>query len=160
MSQSKRTPVSITDYLRRRGFEPPWYSAPSLKRWWLTSFAQPGFAQFWRTWNPPVGFLLHQLYRKLGGDQNRILACLGTFAVCGFFHDLVILVRRSPHTLDPEWTIRFLIYGILVLLTSPRPVQKVMRKLPTPVHVAVNATCLYVGFRSGSLIWDFLQIAV
>lgn len=156
MLNPEAPPNAITQYLRRRGFEPPWYSLVSLKRWWIDSFAQPGFAQFWRLWNPPMGFLLHQLYRGLGGDQNRVLACLGTFAAAGFFHDVIRLFVRKSHSINPELTIAFVIFGMLVLLTSPRRVQRFMRRLSWPVHCVLNAACLYTGFKGAEYIWDKL----
>jgi hypothetical protein len=147
----------FAQYLLRRGYKVPPQTPDIIRRWWLSSFAQPGFAKFWRVWNPYIGFWLLKLYRKLGGDRHRGFACLATFGFAGFCHDLLNFILEPQDGLELFLTIAFLIWGIIVLATSPRSVRRTIQKLPVPVHVCLNLACLCLGLLGAHFAWEFLS---
>lgn len=139
-------------YLLRRGYQVPLKMPDVLYGWWIRSFLQPSFGHFWRVWNPFIGFWLYKLYHRLGGDRYRVVACLGTFLVAGFCHDLINFGLDMEDGLEFDLTVSFLIWGILVLLLSRRSVLKLFRKFPGIVHFILNICWLAAGLFLARLI--------
>jgi len=151
---------SFKQYFVRRGYKMP-ISIPNLIwRWFFVSFAQPPFAGFWRVWNPFLGYPLLGLYKKLGGDKNRFVACLLTFAVCGFGHDLLRVIMNSSHGLQLRRMIQFLMFGLFVALTSSLRVQRRMRKLPPVANIVVNLVFIAISFKIGRFLWRALESSI
>lgn len=151
---------SFKQYFVRRGYQTP-ISIPNLIwRWFFVSFTQPPFGGFWRVWNPFLGYFLLGLYRKLGGDKNRFVACLLTFAVCGFGHDLLRVVMNSTHHLQLRRTSQFLMFGLLVALTSSLRVQRRMRKLPPAASIVVNLIFIAISSKIGHFLWGALESSI
>jgi hypothetical protein len=146
----------MNEFLGRRGYKAPHTVIRIARRWAFESFAQPSFAGFWRVWNPFYGFYLARLYRWLGGDRFRVRACAGTFAVCGFLHDVASLIE-SPHQLKLKHTLAFLVFAVMVLGTSPITVQRTLRKWPWFVHVLLNVGFLVVGYVVAHQAWSVIQ---
>ena len=145
-------PSSFHTYLRRRGYDVPWRTPNALYRWFVLSFGQPGFASFWRLWNPVFGYYLLKLYRRFGGDRRRVSACVATFCICGFLHDLfAFVVLREPFTL--KVSIAFLLFALIVLATSSRSTCRIMRQIPSQIHVLINFGWIAVGFIGAHFIW-------
>lgn len=159
-SFKKPIEVSLKEYFERRGYSVPVRIPNLIWRWFFVSFTQPPFAGFWRVWNPYLGFPLYQLYRKLGGNRNRVAACLLTFAACGFGHDILLMITREPHDLGIKRTIQFLIFGVLVTLTSPLRVQRWFLKLHPAANVAVNLAFIGIGMKVGNLLWTALKSGI
>ena len=120
--------ISLETYLNRRGYKVPLDNLNHLTRWWLVSFAQPGFNLFWRIWNPILGYLLYQMYCKLGGRKRPLSSLLLTFAFSGFiFHDLVWLFFKGEFTFGQTLTI--LIFATIFFFYSKFRIDKFQRKL-------------------------------
>jgi len=108
----------------------------------------------------PLGYFLLKLYRKLGGDRNRFVACLLTFAICGFGHDLLRVIINSTHRLQLRRMSEFLMFGLFVALTSSLRVQRWMRKLPPAANIVVNLVFITIGFKIGDFLWDALERSI
>ena len=143
---------SFNRYLRRRGYKAPWETANALHRWFLLSLTQPGFGNFWRVWNPVFGYYLLGLYRRLGGDDRRSVACLVTFGTCGFLHDLFAFIFLGED-FCLKVTIAFCIYAAMAMATSGYGSLRFLRGLPWYVHVVLNASLLVLGFLGAHVIW-------
>ena len=114
-------------FLRRRGYKVPLETSDVIYRWWIGSFTQPGFAQFWRIWNPFIGFWLLQFYRMLGGDKYRFLAGLATFAFAGFCHDLFTFLLDPEDGIELNLTIAFVFWSLLAQAMSTRRSLKLLK---------------------------------
>ncbi len=151
---------SFQGYFARRGYKTP-ISIPNLIwRWFFVSLTQRPFGGFWRVWNPFLGFFLLKLYRKLGGDKNRFVACLLTFAICGFGHDLLRVIMNSTHGLQLRRMMEFLMFGLFVALTSSLRVQRRMRKLPPAANIVVNLVFIALSFMIGNFLWGVLESSI
>lgn len=148
--------ICAKEFFIRRGFKVPLKFGNVVWRWFFVSFTQPGFALFWRLWNPIFGYHLFKLYRRLGGDRRRVVACMATFGVCGFLHDLfAFVVLRENFTLKA--TITFLLFAMIVLATSSRSICRVMRRIPPYAHVLINIAWLAAGFTGAHFIWSGIK---
>ena len=149
--------ISAREFFIRRGYKVPLEYGDMVWRWFFVSFTQPAFGGFWRLWNPYFGFALGKVYRRLGGDRRRLFACLTTFGICGFGHDLFYLITKSPHRLGLEMMMVFLVFGLIVALTSPLRVQRWMRKLPPVANVVINLAFIVLGFVIGDFLWESIE---
>ncbi len=83
---------SYQEYLEARGYPASMPPLRVIRRMFVDCWFEPGFHNFWRTWSPLAGFVLHRLYRTLGGRENRPLAVVITFLSSGLvFHDLPLM---------------------------------------------------------------------
>ena len=88
---------SYDQYLILRGHDPSSSKLIILKRALINSWAETGFHQFWRVLNSGIGYLLFRLYLAWGGNRNRLIATMLVFAICGFLHNVfVMLISTRP----------------------------------------------------------------
>lgn len=149
--------LTFNEYLRRRDYKVPMEAGNVIWRWFFVSFAQPAFGGFWRVWNPIFGYYLAKLYRRLGGNRNRLIACVATFAACGFGHDLFNIITRSWDKFNLKVTFTFIMFGVLVAATSPLRIQRFMRNLPWYANVVVNVALLFFSFFGAHFAWKFVE---
>jgi hypothetical protein len=132
--------ASYKQYLILRGYDPSASRLLVLRRALVDCWGEPGFHQFWRVWNPGVGHILFKLYRLLGGNHNRVVATLLVFAMCGAFHDLmVMLIFQRPFL---AFTAAFFSSGLLSL--TNRLLDPLLRqhRWPSSLNAMCNAACL------------------
>jgi hypothetical protein len=131
---------SYERYLILRGYDPLSGKLVILKRALVDSWTEPGFHRFWRVWNPGIGHLLYRLYILLGGKRIRLIATMLVFALCGFVHDvLVMLIFRRPYA---AFTAAFAFSGILTVIS--RSLERVLHqeRWPRLLNVFTNVACL------------------
>lgn len=134
---------SYDQYLILRGYDPSLGKLLILKRALIDSWSQPGFHRFWRVWNPGIGHLLYRLYLALGGNRIRLVATLLVFALCGFAHDvLVMLMFRRPFA---AFSAAFLFAGMLAV--ANRSLESILQqeRWPRLLNVLANVACLAVS---------------
>ena len=137
---------SYGQYLILRGYDPSLGKPLILKRALIDSWGEPGFHRFWRVWNPGIGHLLFRLYLALGGKRIRLFATLLVFALCGFAHDvLVMLMFRRPFAV---FTAAFVFAGILAV--ANRSLESILQqeRWPRLLNAFANVACLAVSIYS------------
>lgn len=139
-------------YLHRRRYTSvnDW---PFFRRAFLECWTEAGFHRFWRIWNPALGFLVFQLYRRIGGVRGGAATKILAFIASGFAHGLLVL----PF-LGWSWTIlvTFACFGFLVALGPTLSRFLRQDRWMRPMNVVMNATlvaaCFSVGFRVNAMI--------
>ena len=135
MSQAKHS-KTYDQYLILRNYDPAAGKLVILKRALIDSWFEAGFHRFWQVWNPGIGYLLYSLYRRLGGNQHRLVASMIVFTLSGFLHDLaVMLIFRRQFV---AFTAAFILFGALALLN--RTTEPCLRqdRLPRWVNAIWN----------------------
>jgi hypothetical protein len=138
---------SYSAYAKLRGYGDHLNDGPFFWRSFVSCWAEPGFHRFWRVWNPGISYFVFRLYLALGGKQNRVLATLGAFEICGIVHVLIL------HLLLGRWSlvlpITFLCFGMLTLVS--RALEHVLRqeRWPAVANVAVNIGLVIVSYDLG-----------
>ena len=141
------------EFYRKRGYKYPLKPIDLLVRWWLVSFAQPGFHRFWRVWNPLLNYLLFLFYVALGGNKRPFIAGFLVFTGCGFvFHDLLSLNKG----LELDMTISFMIWAVLCDLSRRFKLHEIQSRWPWVVNVVVNVLLLVAGRELGKFLWMLL----
>jgi D-alanyl-lipoteichoic acid acyltransferase DltB (MBOAT superfamily) len=132
----ERVPTFARYLIRRlgtRGGRTAW------RHFFITPFAAPSFAEFWREWNPVYGYVLsYYIYRPLTRLLPRTAAKLLTFVACGLvLHDIPawLVVRR---VLPPGATIAFTLFGLGVIVSDAFAMD--LSRWPIAARVAVNVT--------------------
>lgn len=145
---------SYNQYVILRGYDPSSSKLLILKRALVDSWGEPGFHRFWRVWNPGIGHLLYRLYLALGGNRIRLLATMLVFTLCGFMHDvLVMLIFRRPFV---AFTAAFVFFGILAVIS--RSLESILRqeRWPRLLNVFANTSCLAVSIYSAVQLQMFI----
>jgi len=140
--------MTLARYVRRRnGVDLG--ARGSLRNMLRRSLGAGSFAGFWRSWNPVFGYLLARwVHAPLLGIFPRSVAVVGTFVVCGAFHDLVTTVLRgSVAFLFTPW---FFFLGVGVVLGGAVGMDLGRRPwwLRACVHLAYIATCLALALAA------------
>ncbi len=149
------TPLTLDQYLKRRGFDFHAGSAAFLRRMFVAVWFEPGFHRFWRIWNPLYGYFLFRLYHRLGGNRHRFFATIVVFLTSGFLlHDvpIALITRRAQVTV----TSAFLAYGIASLLAQAADRRLAFRLWPGAVHLVLNVILVVAGLGFG--VWMQLQL--
>jgi hypothetical protein len=113
-----------------------------LRNLLVRPFLAGSFAEFWRLWNPFVGYwLCLYCYRPLRRFLPRAIAALMTFAVSGFIvHDLATtLIKRRPAVLSTLW---FLLMGAGALASEALKMN--MSSWPAGVRGLLRIGCRWV----------------
>jgi hypothetical protein len=134
---------SYDQYLILRNFDPSAGKLVILKRALIDSWGEPGFHRFWQVWNPGVGYLLYRCYRWLGGYHHRLVATMAVFTLCGFLHDLmVMLIFRRPFM---AFTAAFILFGGLALINRAVEPFLGQDRWPRWLNGIGNVGCLAVS---------------
>lgn len=138
---------SYKEYVRMRGYGDHLNDWPCFKRSFLTCWAEPGFHRFWRAWNPGIGYFVFRLYLLLGGKQNRAIATLLAFVLCGTLHVLAVypFFRRWSFSLP----VTFLCFGVLTLVSRGLEGVLCQDRWPTVINVALNIGLVIASFDVG-----------
>jgi hypothetical protein len=137
---------SYDQYLILRGYDPSSGKLTILKRALIDSWGEPGFHQFWKVWNPGIGHLLYRLYLWLGGNRNRLIATMLVFTLCGFMHDvLVMLIFRRPFA---AFTAAFTFFGILTVISRALGPILQQKRWPGLLNAFINVCFLAVSIYS------------
>ena len=135
------------EYLSLRGYNPDSGKRSVLKRALFESWAEPGFHRFWQVWNPGIGYLLFRLYLLLGGRQRRTLTTVVVFLVCGFLHDVAVMIMfRQPFL---AFSCAFLCFGLLTVASRGFEPQLRQDRWPVLANVAVNVLLVAVSVHAG-----------
>ena len=137
---------SYDRYLILRGYDPSSGKLIILKRALIDSWGEPGFHHFWKVWNPGIGHLLYRLYLWLGGNRNRLIATMLVFTLCGFMHDvLVMLIFRRPFA---AFTAAFTFFGILTVVNRSLEPILLQKRWPGLLNAFTNVSFLAVSIYS------------
>lgn len=145
--QGMRANITLDRHLARR-LGPG--SAPRMALNMVTrAFTVPSLRSFWRYWNAGFHFyLLYFCYRPLRRFLGHGPSLLLTFAICGFAHDVVIVLPASlmdsgkvPY---PFMTLWFLLIGASILAADRFGLA--FRALPPWLRVLVHVTFLAATF--------------
>jgi hypothetical protein len=106
------------------------------------------FSIFWQYWNPIWGYYLGKyIFKPLKAIFPPALALLLTFAVCGFIHDLALMLLKWKFTLLlTPW---FIWMGLCVVLSESTKMD--YSTLPWIARAAINvlviASCLLLAYQ-------------
>lgn len=134
----------------RRGYDTK-SAVAILRRLFVESWAEPGFHNFWRVWNPVYGNGLFKLYRAIGGNESPVVATFAVFAFCGFvLHDTIHIARTGMLTLST--TLAFVLFALATLLS--KRYERVLRQSTWPsfANVMVNLGLVAVGLWAGGVL--------
>jgi hypothetical protein len=134
---------SYDQYLVFRNYDPSAGKLLILKRALVDSWAESGFHRFWQVWNPGIGHLLYRFYRLLGGSRRRLVATMAVFLLCGFLHDLaVMLIFRRPFM---AFSAAFILFAVLASLNRALELRLGQEGWPRILNAISNIGCLAVS---------------
>ena len=106
--------VTMSEYIEKRNGV-PLGSSHSLRNMMLRSLGAGQFSTFWKYWNPIWSYYLGRyIFKPLKMVFPPALSLILTFIVCGFVHDMVIMLIRWDFVLI--FTPWFLIMGVCVVI--------------------------------------------
>mgnify|MGYP001822686734 CR=1 FL=1 len=119
----------------------PLGNSDSLRNMLNRSLGAGKFSIFWKYWNPIWGYYLGKyIYKPLKFIFPQALSLIITFVVCGFIHDLAIMLLKWKFTLLlTPW---FLFMGVSVILSDYAKID--YSKFPWIVRAGINITILFV----------------
>lgn len=139
--------MNLSDYIRRRNGVP--MGAPnSLRNMLHRSLGAGKFSVFWKYWNPIWSYYLGKyIFKPLKVIFPSALALIITFVVCGFIHDLAIMIVKWKFTLLlTPW---FLFMGFSVILGDYLKID--YSKFPWIVRGVINISiisiCLLIAYQ-------------
>jgi hypothetical protein len=137
--------LTYKEFLTSRNIDEPTKPWPYFRQGVVMCWTEPGFHNFWRKWNPLIGYFTYRLYVFLGGKKRLVPATLVTFIICGFAHDLVGLLLFKK--LTPKSTIIFILFSIFTLLSKIPGKGSFQEQWPTTVNVVINLVLVWISFR-------------
>jgi hypothetical protein len=149
--------LTYEQYCLRRGYAPPFKGWPVIRRSLFESWMQPGFHRFWRVWNPPVGYLLCQIYIRLGGNRNRLISTSVVFLFSGALHDLVVIAFAQRW--GPIITFSYVMFGWISLLSLKMENILHQEKWPSIYNVILNVGFIVIVFETiRRLYWHLVTL--
>lgn len=139
--------MNLSDYIKRRNGVPLGHG-DSLRNMLSRSLGAGKFSIFWQYWNPIWGFYLGiYIFKPLKLMLPQALSLIFTFVVCGFIHDLAIMLLKWKFTLFlTPW---FLFMGLSVILSDYTKFD--YSKLPWITRAAINiiiiSGCLFIAYQ-------------
>ena len=139
--------MNLSDYVKRRNGV-PLGNSDSLPNMLYRSLGARNFSIFWQYWNPIWGFYLGKyIYKPLKLILPQALSLMITFTVCGFIHDLAIMLSKWKFILLlTPW---FLFMGLSVILSNYAKID--YSKFPWIVKAGINITiilgCLFLAYQ-------------
>lgn len=139
--------MNLSDYVKRRNGVPLGHS-DSLRNMLIRSLGAGRFSIFWQYWNPIWGYYLGKyIFKPLKWIFPEALSLIITFVVCGFIHDLVIMLLKREFTLLlTPW---FLFMGLCVVLGDYLKID--YSKLPwiarAVINVVIISSCLLIAYQ-------------
>ena len=126
----------------------PLGNSDSLRNMLFRSLGAGNFSIFWQYWNPIWGFYLGKyIFKPLKLILPQALSLIITFTVCGFIHDLAIMLSKWKFILLlTPW---FLFMGLSVNLSNYAKIN--YSKFPWIVRAGINITiilgCLFLAYQ-------------
>lgn len=139
--------MNLSDYVKRRNGV-PLGDSDSLHNMLSRSLGAGKFSIFWQYWNPIWGYYLGKyIFKPLKLILPQAFSLLITFVVCGFIHDLAIMLLKWKFTLLlTPW---FLLMGLSVILGDYAKFE--YSKFPWIVRAAINIViilgCLFIAYQ-------------
>ena len=139
--------MNLSDYVKRRNGV-PLGDSNSLRNMLSRSLGAGKFSIFWQYWNPIWGFYLGKyIFKPLKLILPQTLSIIITFVVCGFIHDLAIMLLKREFTLLlTPW---FLFMGTSLVLSDYARID--YSKYPWIVRAGINliiiSGCLFLAYQ-------------
>ena len=139
--------MNLSDYVKRRNGV-PLGNSDSLRNMLSRSLGAGKFSIFWQYWNPIWGFYLGKyVFKPLKLILPQALSLIITFVVCGFIHDLAIMLLKWKFiVLLTPW---FLFMGLGVILSDYAKID--YSKFPWIVRAGINIAiilgCLFLAYQ-------------
>ena len=138
--------MNLSDYVKRRNGV-PLGNSDSLRNMLNRSLGAGKFSIFWQYWNPIWGYYLGKyIFKPLKFIFSPALSLIITFVVCGFIHDLAIMLLKWKFTLLlTPW---FLFMGLSVIISDYTKID--YSKFPWIARAASNIViilgCLLIAY--------------
>jgi hypothetical protein len=139
--------LNLSDYVKRRNGV-PLGNSDSLSNMLNRSLGAGKFSIFWQYWNPIWGYYLGKYtFKPLKFIFPPALSLIITFVVCGFIHDLALMILKWKFTLLlTPW---FLFMGLSVILGDYAKID--YSKSPWIARAAINilviSSCLLIAYQ-------------
>ena len=139
--------MNLSSYIEKRNGVPLGHK-DSLKNMLTRSLGAGKFSTFWKYWNPIWSYYLGKfIFKPLKKILPAAPSLLLTFIICGFVHDVVIIMVRSKIIL--LFTPWFFFMGGFVLLTNWLKLD--YSNLQWPLRALINLLfilgCLYSAYQ-------------
>jgi len=127
--------MNLSDYIIKRNGV-PLGASNSLRNMLYRSLGAGKFSIFWRYWNPIWSYYLGKyIFKSLKMFLPPALSLILTFVVCGFIHDVAIMLFKwNFQLLLTPW---FLIMGLCVVISD-------FIKLDYSKHAWIIRACINV----------------
>lgn len=131
---------------RRNGV--PLGDSSSIRNMLSRSLGAGKFSIFWQFWNPIWGYYLGIfIFKPLKLILPQALSLIITFVVCGFIHDLTIMLLKWKFTLLlTPW---FLFIGFCVILGDYAKID--YSKFPwitrATINIGIILCCLFIAYQ-------------
>ncbi|UWX54598.1 hypothetical protein NYZ99_17235 [Maribacter litopenaei] len=139
--------MNLSSYIEKRNGVPLGHK-DSLKNMLTRSLGAGKFSTFWKYWNPIWSYYLGKfIFKPLKKILPAAPSLLLTFIICGFVHDVIIIMVRSKIIL--LFTPWFFFMGCFVLLTNWLKLD--YSNLQWPLRALINLLfilgCLYLAYQ-------------
>ena len=139
--------MNLSNYVKKRNGV-PLGNRDSLSNMLNRSLGAGKFSIFWQYWNPIWGYYLGKnIFKPLKFIFPPALSLIITFVVCGFIHDLAIMLLKWKFTLlRTQW---FLLMGLSVIFGDYAKIE--YSKFPWIARAAINIltilSCLLIAYQ-------------
>lgn len=139
--------LSLAEYVKRRNGV-PLGNSDSLRNMLSRSLGAGKFSSFWQYWNPIWGYYLGKyVFKPLKFIFSTTLSLIITFVVCGFIHDLVIMILKWKFTLLlTPW---FFFMSLFVVLVDFAKIDysKCPWILRATINILIITICLFLAYQ-------------
>lgn len=139
--------MNLSDYVKKRNGV-PLGASNSLRNMMIRSLGAGNFSKFWQYWNPIWSYYLGKyIFKPLKIIFPPALSLILTFAVCGFLHDLAImLLRWNFELLLTPW---FLLMGFCVVLGDSAKIDysKFTWIIRASINILIISSCLFIAYQ-------------
>ena len=137
----------MSDYVKRRNGV-PLGDKDSLRNMLNRSLGAGKFSIFWQYWNPIWGYYLGKyIFKPLKLVLPQALSLIITFVVCGFIHDLAIMLLKWKFTLLlTPW---FLFMGLSLILSDYAKINysKFSWIARAAINIIIISGCLFIAYQ-------------
>jgi hypothetical protein len=137
----------LSDYVKRRNGV-PLGDKDSLRNMLNRSLGAGKFSIFWQYWNPIWGYYLGKyIFKPLKLVLPQALSLIITFVVCGFIHDLAIMLLKWKFTLLlTPW---FLFMGLSLILSDYAKINysKFSWIARAAINIIIISGCLFIAYQ-------------
>ncbi|MDG1527702.1 MAG: hypothetical protein P8I51_02090 [Polaribacter sp.] len=137
--------MNLSGYVKRRNGVPLGHK-DSLRNMLSRSLGAGRFSIFWNYWNPIWGFYLGIfIFKPLKLFLPQALSLIITFVVCGFIHDLAIMMLKLKFSLFlTPW---FLFMGLSVVVSEYLKID--YSRFPwivrSKINIIIILCCLFIA---------------